>query len=624
MRVRQFLSLFCLPAFALACGGNPASQSPPERTGYRLAPAGDADLVLHPGEAHALRVVLAQEDVGTIANGRIHFEFAGDPAGATLDSEDAFTGPDGTAEVSFRAGDRPGVVEISASAPGLDAPDVSFGIEIVPVRKLLRIVAVPGTAIDPDGQTASITVAAPGSVALRVRELDADTGAPIAGDTIVFTLPDGSRASFGRSGEKGATAVTNSSGEAQAFLLVPQTEDPFEAAAYCATGGEPVYFAVTVAEGTLPPEPPPCEPDDPLCAPPCDADCGGGPLPDVTGVWYTKHVFGIRESIPLVVRDVFTSIRFIDQFLSGKLGLPSWLQPVIDTVMRQFLPGWFSTVIRLGDDLVTVLTYLRAEGKMRLSFGGDAAHVKGTEVWTNLVFYWLPLCGEDIDGNPATPPSCARFDVETGDADFPSTPECKGRVVPTITPRVAPFSATVEPVPGSPATFQLTVPPRTVELQMGRAVVTAIDTALSLTTPWSCIEDATDCGDGQQCIVDCAGVGHWVSDFTDGFFTPKVIENACVGAVRLAGQATSDLLASIKFKTDTLVFSGRATIGEVGLDDGACRSGVDCAGQLGNDRFDSDLPHHTESRDGAWTGSFFDDGTAAMPGAWEATRYQFQ
>ena len=130
--------------------------------------------------------------------------------------------------------------------------------------------------------------------------------------------------------------------------------------------------------------------------------------------------------------------------------------------------------------------------------------------------------------------------------------------------------------------------------------------------------------DGQQCLVDCSGVGHWVSDFTSGFFQPTIIENACVGAVRLAGQTASDLLASIKFKTDTLVFSGHASIGEVGLDDGACRSGRNCAGQLGNDHFDSDLRRHTESRDGAWMGSFFDDGSPGMPGAWEATRDQFQ
>jgi hypothetical protein len=345
----------------------------------------------------------------------------------------------------------------------------------------------------------------------------------------------------------------------------------------------------------------------------------------VTGVWYTKHVFGIRESIPLVVRDIFTGIRVLDQLLSGKLGLPSWLQPVVDTVLRQFLPGWFYTVVRLGDDLFTVLSYLRAEGKMRLAPGADAMHVKGTEVWTTLVFYWLPLCGDDIDGTPDMPPQCARFDVQTGDADFPSTPQCRGRMLPTVTPKPAPFTATIDPVPGSSGTkFQLNFPQRTVDLEMRRAVVTAVDAALSVATPWSCIEDATDCRDGRECIVDCLGVGEWVSDFTKGFFEPTIIQNACAGAVGLAGQTAADLLASIHFKTDTLAFSGHATIGEVGSDDWSCRSGMNCAGQLGNDRFDSDLRHRTDARDGAWTGSFFDDGAAALPGAWTATRDQFQ
>ena len=473
---------------------------------------------------------------------------------------------------------------------------------------------------------------------MRVREIDADTGAPIAGDTVVFALPDGVRASFGPAGEKTARATTNDSGEAQAFLVAPAAEPAFDASAYCTTGGEPVYFAVTVVDGREPPEPPPCDAGDPFCAPGCDPACDPGThcdadglrcvpdpgaLPDVTGVWYTKHVFGIRESIPLVVRDIFTGIRVLDQLLSGKLGLPSWLQPVVDTVLRQFLPGWFYTVVRLGDDLFTVLSYLRAEGKMRLAPGADAMHVKGTEVWTTLVFYWLPLCGDDIDGHPDVPPQCARFDVQTGDADFPSTPQCRGRVLPAVTPRPAPFTATIDPVAGSSsAKFQLTVPQRKVDLEMGRAVVTAVDAALAVATPWSCIEDATDCRDGRECIVDCAGVGQWVADFTKGFFSPGIIENACTGAVGLAGQTAADLLASIHFKTDTLAFGGRATIGEI--DDWSCRSGMNCAGQLGNDRFDSDLRHRTDARDGAWTGSFFDDGAAAMPGAWEATRDQFQ
>ena len=198
-------------------------------------------------------------------------------------------------------------------------------------------------------------------------------------------------------------------------------------------------------------------------------------------------------------------------------------------------------------------------------------------------------------------------------------------MLPTVTPKPAPFTATIDPVPGSSGTkFQLNFPQRTVDLEMRRAVVTAVDAALSVATPWSCIEDATDCRDGRECIVDCLGVGEWVSDFTKGFFEPTIIQNACAGAVGLAGQTAADLLASIHFKTDTLAFSGHATIGEVGSDDWSCRSGMNCAGQLGNDRFDSDLRHRTDARDGAWTGSFFDDGAAALPGAWTATRDQFQ
>ncbi|HWE23710.1 MAG TPA: hypothetical protein VG496_07190, partial [Myxococcales bacterium] len=323
MPAERFLVWFaCL---ALACGGDPAGRRPADRpaSGYRLAAVGDADLVLHPGESHPLRVVLAQEEIGTVANARIHFELTGDPGGATLESQDAFTAQDGTAEVAFRAGNNPGIVDITASAPGLDAADVSFGVEVVPVRKQLRIVAAPGTAVDQDGQTASVAVGAPGSVALRVRATDADTGAPIVGDTVVFTLPGGTRASLGRAGEKSATALTNATGEAQAFLMASEAED-FEASAYCAIGGEPVYFAISAEEGTVPPEPPPCEPGDPSCALPCDPPCGPGThcdgdgprcvpdpdaMPDVTGVWYTKHVFGIRQSIPLVIRDVFTGIR---------------------------------------------------------------------------------------------------------------------------------------------------------------------------------------------------------------------------------------------------------------------------------------------------------------------------
>src|SRR5438128_820796 len=56
------------------------------------------------------------------------------------------------------------------------------------------------------------------SIGLKVRELDKDTGQPIAGDALTFTLPNSSPSQFSGSG-KSATAVTNAGGEAQVFLI---------------------------------------------------------------------------------------------------------------------------------------------------------------------------------------------------------------------------------------------------------------------------------------------------------------------------------------------------------------------------------------------------------------------
>jgi len=154
--------------------------------------------------------------------------------------------------------------------------------------------------------------------------------------------------------------------------------------------------------------------------------------------------------------------------------------------------------------------------------------------------------------------------------------------------------------------------------------VSAIDAALSLTTPWQCIAEATDCRGGQECVVDCAGMGRWVDEFTSGVLGAGLIERACAGAVGLAGRTVTEALGSIRFRSNLLVFGGRASIGGVGDDDSTCRSGSSCAGQLGNDGFDGDLRQRPAARDGSWTGAFFADSPGEMPGSWEAKRAHFQ
>ena len=615
-------------AAALACGGDP----PPQQAGgatYRLAPVGDGEIVLHPGESRTVQVILAEDGRGGVANALVKLEIQGDPGTLTLAPAAATTGSDGVATVRLTAGPRTASVGVIARAPAFDVPEVTLSVDIVPVRKMLRVVAGAGTVPDEGGRTASVFVSASGSTPLRVREVDADTGEPIAGDAILFAVAPTAGAAFAAGG-RSARAVTNAAGEAQVFLFAGAVEPIFEASAFPASSdADAVYFAVTVVGDRAPV----CQVECPVAWQCVDGICEPPPTPppapaapDVTGVWYTRHVFSIRHALPGTLQFAFGAIRAFDQFLSGRLGLPGWLQAVIGSVLQEFIPGWFYALVRLADDLGTLLSFLRAEGKMRISPGTDAAHPSATETWTSLVFYWLPLCGEEIDGDPEVPPECARLDVATSDSrDAPFSPRCRGEVLPTVAVHAAPFSAAVAAVPGTdPPRWELQVPDRQVDVEIGRAMVTAIDAALSLATPWQCIAEATDCRAGQQCIADCAGLGAWVSDFTSGVVPGGAIESACTAAVAFAGQTVVDLLASAKFESDLLAFGGRASIGGVGDDDSICRGGARCAGQLGNDSFDADLRYRPASRDGAWSGAFFASSPGDVPGAWEGKRSPFR
>jgi len=173
-------------------------------------------------------------------------------------------------------------------------------------------------------------------------------------------------------------------------------------------------------------------------------------VPDVSGLWSTRHDFRIRDALPLPVRELFTAFRVMDQTILGKLtfpGLPGWLQEIVNAfvarLLQQYLPGWFQILIHLSDDLGTVLGNLRAQGVMRLSRNPDPAHLRGAEVWTNLVFYWLPLCEGEISGNPFEPPECARIDVVTSDSGLSETAQCKGEALPSIRVQVSPFTVAV-------------------------------------------------------------------------------------------------------------------------------------------------------------------------------------
>ena len=710
---RSLVAAVCL--LLAACGGKHGDASPDGGGGsgsYALTLIGSANLQLHPGEKRTLQVVLAQDQVGPVASAAVHFEFQdGDAAGSILEGGyDLTTDANGIATAHFTAGNsassRPNF-KLVATAPSYNASPVAFSLNIIPIRRLLQIVGAPGTTVT-DGQNAKVSMFIASSYSLKVRELDQDTGAPIAGDALTFSLPSIARTRWSGTSANTTSAVTATGGEAQVFLVSGSlAEAAFLVVGQSAAGGAAVNFNVTVQAYSTStcgqPGDPQCRPgqtcvsghcQDPVgggscgpggdttcpfnylcvggvCQPPvaicdpsapncgsgqcCDAGtvqckdicptcaagqtcvpgttCGTGtcenappPTPDVSGVWTTRHVFSIRDALPGAVRTIFDALRYLDQALLGKLaitGIP-WIDKLINSILgpilRNYIPAWVQTLIHLGDDLGVILSNLRSEGAMRLTNTTDLATVKGTEVWTSLVFYWLPLCGDNIGGDVDVPPACARIDIATTDAQDPSdNGQCKGQAIPSITVQVAPFTGHVA---GTASASTISFARRQVSLKMGKVILIIVDYIIALTTPYKCIDEATDCHKGQPCLIDCPQLGQDIANVTNGIIDAGTGEQICDTVVTTIGQTVTGLLAHAwPVNADVLDFSGHASV-HGGGDSSECDTGKNCATKLGNDTFDRDLAKNINARDGWWEGDFFFKLLHKLPGAFEAQRPQ--
>src|SRR5436190_1231720 len=272
----------------IACGTDPASPTPGAGVSpFTLALVGSDDLTLHPDEARLLHVVLTQDDAGPVPDGRIHFELRdGDAGGALIDAADVITDEDGIARVTFTAGPRPVPVpfHLAASTPDLGAAPVAFTIAVIPERRLLEIVPSAATRVSDDGRRATTLAGVSASVALRVRELDADTFEPIAGDRITFTLPPVASSRWSATSSRIATASTGMGGEARVYLITSQAaEGPWQVVAQGAGGDASVMFEVRVQGQLCPIDSDGCGEDEPVpecdpAAPACGSStCRSGP-----------------------------------------------------------------------------------------------------------------------------------------------------------------------------------------------------------------------------------------------------------------------------------------------------------------------------------------------------------
>ena len=187
---------------AAACGRDNGQQQGGPDGGYgayKLGLIGAPVLTLHPNEKRTLQVAFVQEQIGGVANADIAFAFDdGDPANSAIDAPKVTTDTEGVATIHFTAGQNsPNGYKLVASAPKYpEARPVAFSIRVVPVQRLLQIVGSPQVVVAQTGDSATVTMSNSSSIGLKVREFDKDTGSPIAGDTISFTLPPTSPSQF--------------------------------------------------------------------------------------------------------------------------------------------------------------------------------------------------------------------------------------------------------------------------------------------------------------------------------------------------------------------------------------------------------------------------------------------
>src|SRR5256886_14648168 len=137
----MFLRATAAVSLALvACSGDPGQTGAGEKP-YTLGLVGDPDLTLHPGERRDLRILVAGEAQGPIANARVHFGFQqGEAAGGSLEAEEVTTDDSGIAAARFLAAGRPaaGPFHVVATAPGLRAGAVAFRLSVVALRRRLH------------------------------------------------------------------------------------------------------------------------------------------------------------------------------------------------------------------------------------------------------------------------------------------------------------------------------------------------------------------------------------------------------------------------------------------------------------------------------------------------------
>lgn len=645
--------LLLIAAILGACGDDRASGNSDAGVEYQqvrvLARVGQGIFVGHPGDVITLRALLAVTEVGPIPNGEISWRIAQDPGNTLIQDLKTTTSDSGITENVVTLGDT-GPVVVRADSNGAASKAV-WKIDVQPVIKHLRIVDSSNVRLlDTSAQAAFVTAPLAGQVQLRVKVTadSVDTEKPLTNEPINFALASS------LAGTSFATdSLTYTQGDGQAWVILNSGTSRGTYKVTASTNSSFVEFTVEVKNGgggtnpgtgTCGTDDRPCPlgyscdlstgqckpafgsgcdscPDSTVCDPvtnqctaldpECDTNipcptgflCQNGicnpndpNVVDVTGLWFTRHIFDIRSGLPSWVQTLSTGVRVIDQIINGQFnfGLPGWIQAIvgaiIQEVIRSVVPSQVYEIVRILDSIFTIFSNLRAEGEMHLAAVGSPQALSGTEDWTSFIFYMLPLCGGNISGDPAHPPECARMDIMTNQIP-------QADIALTVKPFAARVSGTT-----------IFMDKREVNMRLAKFLKYVLDEAMKLITgdPAATLENT---------LVNLIPCPQFAQDMADGLGFPSLeplFENLCRTSITAATGALVSAVSNTQVTTDVLQFNGQASIRSI--------YNTNYGDELGSQACERDLETCNPS-DGWWKGKFsIGVSVNNVPGRWRASR----
>ncbi len=264
--------------------------------------------------------------------------------------------------------------------------------------------------------------------------------------------------------------------------------------------------------------------------------------------WNAVQIFHVKGLLPPNVQSTLTAIDtalqavmkvvdcHVSQLVKGTLkdimdflGLSDAIDAAVCSVVDDYVPDWFKTVVHIGADVSKIINDFEVHSRMLMQQPGDGKSekttVSGVDTWKTAYFYWYTNnCPSPGAGQP--PPQCALVEIDLTTSNI--------RPAPSI------FTGRVEGT-------TLFIDTHEINIKFGDMVRVLIEKLLESQTGYQTIQEAINAA------INCSSVSSWVQnvvrsilpDQWDDLADSIDLSGACQTALAAAGNTVVSKINSL-------------------------------------------------------------------------------